>query len=117
MYYSALTTTYERDIRIHTLVTSHGAGRVTHHEKKFKQKIVNNNFLLAIPYVHLGENTFIHCSLITLVHIYVNISVQNLPHMPYANGIKPGFITQKMTDKHAAEQLKDCMLGLKLICV
>ena len=32
--YSALTTMYERDIQIHIVVTSHGAGKVTHHENK-----------------------------------------------------------------------------------
>ena len=36
MNYSALTTMYERDIRSHTVVTSHGAGMVTYHEKKQK---------------------------------------------------------------------------------
>ena len=34
MNYSALTTMYETDIRILTVVTSHEASKVTYHEKK-----------------------------------------------------------------------------------
>ena len=33
-------------------------------------------------YVHLGENTLIHCSQRTLVHIHVNLFYQNSPSMP-----------------------------------
>ena len=51
MNYSFLTTMYERDIRIHTVVTSDGAGKITYHKKRVK--IVTNIF--DQKYVHLGE--------------------------------------------------------------
>ena len=35
-----LTTMYEKDIRIHTVFTSHGAGKVTYHYYLFSANIV-----------------------------------------------------------------------------
>ena len=70
---------YEKDNRIHTVVTPDGASKVAYHEKS--KKSVNNIFFYQI-YVHLGENTFIDCSWITIVHIRVNIFVRNSPSMP-----------------------------------
>ena len=88
MNYIALTTMYESDIRIHTVVTSHGAGKVTYHEKLLSE-IVNNLFFYQNN-LHFGEDTFIHCSWITIIHVHVNIFVQNLPRTPQRrNGIKP----------------------------
>ena len=37
MNYSIRNTMYERDIRIHIVVMSHGAGKVTYHEFYFEQ--------------------------------------------------------------------------------
>ena len=42
-----------------------------YHEKDFKQKFQEIFFYQKD--VHLGENTFIHCSWITVVHVYVNV--------------------------------------------
>ena len=42
-----------------------------YHEKSFKQKL--QNIFFYQKYVHLGKNTFIHCSRITVLHIYVNV--------------------------------------------
>ena len=44
---SFLTTMYEMDIEIHTVVTPHGAGKVTYHEKLLGNS-VNNIFLPEI---------------------------------------------------------------------
>ena len=42
-------TMYEKNIRLHTVIMSDGAGKVTYHENKFcKEKIVNNIFLPEI---------------------------------------------------------------------
>ena len=53
------------------VVTSHEAGKVTYHENVFfYEKYVNNIFL---PEIHtIGQNNFIHCSQITVVHVHVN---------------------------------------------
>ena len=40
-----------------------------YHEKYFKQKMQKLSFYQK--YVHLGKNTFIHCSQITVVQIHV----------------------------------------------
>ena len=32
-------------------------------------------------YAHIGKTTFIHCSWITVVHVYVNVFLKNLPSM------------------------------------
>ena len=42
-----------------------------YHEKDFKQKLQKLFFYQNC--VHSGENTFIHCSQITVVHIHVYI--------------------------------------------
>ena len=47
MKYSASTTMYEKDIGIHAVDTSHGASKVTYHEKN-KAKFLNNIFLPEI---------------------------------------------------------------------
>ena len=44
-------TLYEKCTRIHRVVTSHGAGKVTYHEKK--SKLVHNIFYQE--YKHFGE--------------------------------------------------------------
>ena len=57
-------------------------------------------------YVHLGKNTFIHCSRITVVHVHVNVIFKIHPAcLCDAKAIKPGS-NQKMTNKHAAEYSK-----------
>ena len=57
--------------------------------------------------VHLGENTFIDCSRITIVHVHVNVFLFKIHPacLSDANGIKPGS-NQTMPDKHAAEYSK-----------
>ena len=42
-----------------------------YHEKIFKQKL--QKIFFYKKYVHLGENTFIHCSRITVVHVHENV--------------------------------------------
>ena len=42
-----------------------------YHEKYFKQKL--QKIFFYQKYKHLGENNFIHCSRITVVHIHVNV--------------------------------------------
>ena len=42
-----------------------------YHENFFKQKW--KKIFFYQKYVHLGENTFIHCSRITVVHVHVNV--------------------------------------------
>ena len=42
-----------------------------YHEKLFKQKL--QKIFFYQKYVHLGENTFINCSQITVVHVNVNV--------------------------------------------
>ena len=41
-----------------------------YHEKKFKPKLQKKFFYQK--YVHLGENTLIHCSQRTVAHVHVN---------------------------------------------
>ena len=41
-----------------------------YHEQIFKQKL--QKIFFYHKYVHLGKNTFIHCSRITVVHIHAN---------------------------------------------
>ena len=71
MNYSFLATTYEKNIIIHTVVTLHGADKVTYHEKIVKQKL----FIIFFyqKYVDLGETTFIHCSWITVALLLVDL--------------------------------------------
>ena len=61
--YSILTTLYDRDIRTQTESMSNRAGQVTYHEQCSKLKLYIIFFY--DKYIHLGENTFIHCSRIT----------------------------------------------------
>ena len=42
-----------------------------YHEKFLKPKLQKNIFLHK--YVHLGENTLIHCSRKTVAHVHVNV--------------------------------------------
>ena len=48
------------------------------HEKEIKQKL--QKIFFYQKYVHLGKNTFIHCSRITVVHNYVNVFSLKLAH-------------------------------------
>ena len=59
-----------------------------YHENKFKQKLQKSN---KQKHVHFGKYTFIHCSRITVVHVYVNVFSKIHPacHID-ANSIKPG---------------------------
>ena len=67
MKYSFLTIMYERDIKIHTVVTSDGAGKVTYHEKSLCK---------YCKYYFITRNTYIlACSGMTVVHDHVNIFV------------------------------------------
>ena len=43
-----------------------------YHETFLKQKLQKKKFFYQ-KYVHLGENTLIHFSQITIVHIHVNV--------------------------------------------
>ena len=49
------------------------------HEKGIKQKL--QKLFFYQKYVHLGKNTFIHCSRITVVHIHVTVFLKNLPDL------------------------------------
>ena len=42
-----------------------------YHENKFKKKNAKKKFYQK--YVYFGKYTFIHCSWITVVHVYVNV--------------------------------------------
>ena len=50
-----------------------------YHEKTFTQKL--QKIFFYQKYEHLGENTFIHCSRISVIHIHVNVFLLNLPSM------------------------------------
>ena len=63
------TTLYE--IRIHTVDVSHEADEVTYHENYLKQILPSVFFYQK--YIHLDENSFILCSLMTVFNIHVNI--------------------------------------------
>ena len=65
------TTLYEMDIRIHTVDVSHEADEVTYHENYLKQILPTVYFYQK--YIHLDENSFILCSLMTVFNIHVNI--------------------------------------------
>ena len=71
MKYSYPTTMYESTLaQMYVfLVSLHFTA--LYHEKEFKQKLQKVFFYRNR--VHSGENIFIHCSQITVVHIYVNI--------------------------------------------
>ena len=61
------------DIRIHIVDVSHvshEADEVTYHENHLKQ-ILPTIFLYQ-KYIHLDENSFILCSLMTVFNIHVN---------------------------------------------
>ena len=63
--------------------------------------------------VHFGKYTFIHCSRITVVHVYANVfSLKFTQHVTVTQTESNQEVT-KMTDKHAAEYSKNCMLGRK----
>ena len=66
MKYSFLTTMYERDIKMHTVVTSDGAGKVYHEKSLCKYW----------KYYFITRNTYIWAgSGMTVVHDHVNIFV------------------------------------------
>ena len=65
------TTLYEIDIRIHTVDVSHEADEVTYHENYLKQILPTISFYQK--YMHLDENSFILCSLMTAFNIHMNI--------------------------------------------
>ena len=50
-----------------------------YHEKDFKKNMQKIFFYKNC--VHSGENTFIHCSQITVVHINLNIFLENSPNL------------------------------------
>ena len=69
------TTLYEMDIRIHTVDVSHEADEVTYHENYLKQILPTRSIFFYQKYIHLDENSFILCSLMTVFNILVNIFV------------------------------------------
>ena len=68
------TTLYEMDIRIHTVDVSNEADEVTYmyHDNYLKQ-ILPTIFFYQKYIIHLDENSFILCSLMTVFNINVNI--------------------------------------------
>ena len=63
-------------------------------------------------FISLGQNTFIHCSQITVVHVHGSILSKIHPACHNdANGIKAGS-NSNMTDKHDAECSKAAYLGV-----
>ena len=75
----------------------------------FSSKNGKKKIFFYKKYVHLGENTVIHCSRITVVQVHVNVFFKIHPAcLSDANAIKPGS-NQNMTDKHAAEYSKLCV--------
>ena len=74
--------------------------------KTFKQKL--NKLFFYQKYVFLGENTFIHCIQITVVHIRVNVFLLNSPSVSCSEN-KRNQIRKlpKKNDKHAAEYSKN----------
>ena len=65
------TTLYKMDKRIHTVDVSHEADEVTYHESHLKQ--ILPTIIFYQKYIHLDENSFILCSLMTVFNIHVNI--------------------------------------------
>ena len=57
------------DIRIHTVDVSHEADEVTYHDNYLKQILPTIFFYQK--YIHLDENSFILCSLMTVLNIHV----------------------------------------------
>ena len=72
------TTLYEMDIRIHTVDVFHEANEVTYHENYLKQILPTIFFYQK--YIHLDENSFILCSLMTVFNIHVNIFCPTEPN-------------------------------------
>ena len=71
MNYSYPTTTYESILaQIYVPLLSFTIFAF-YHENIFKQKL--QKIFFHQKYVHLGENTFIHCSPINVVHVIVNV--------------------------------------------
>ena len=71
MNYSYLTTMYESilaQIYVFLVLFTMFA---FYHEKKIKQKLEKSFFYQK--YVHLGKNTFSHCSSITVIQFHVNV--------------------------------------------
>ena len=67
------TTVYEMDIRIHTADVSHEADEVKHHENYLKPilYIYIPTIFFYQKYIHMDENYFILCSLMTVFNIHV----------------------------------------------
>ena len=63
------TTLYEMDIIIHTVDVSHEANEATFHENYLKQILPTIFFYQK--YIHLDENSFILCNLMTVLDIHV----------------------------------------------
>ena len=71
--------------------------------------MVNRASSYFSKYVQLDENTSIHCSWISVVHVHENTLVYPLCRND-VNGIKPGS-NSKMTDMHVAEYSKTSCFG------
>ena len=91
---------YERDIRIHTIVMSHGTGKVIYNEKKIS-KTCKNNFLPEIRtfgrkyFQTLQSDNCSSCS-------YKQFCPKFNQHATTMQTESNQEVT-KMTDKHAAE--------------
>ena len=79
MKYSYPTTIYESILTQMYVVLVFLHSTAFYHEKDFKQKLQKVFFYQNC--VHPGENTFIHCSQITVVHIHVNIFLEISPSL------------------------------------
>ena len=71
MKYSYPTTMYESILAQMYVFLVYLHFTVSYHETDFKQKLQKLFFYQNC--VHSGENTFIHCSQVIVVHIHVNI--------------------------------------------
>ena len=69
-----------------------------------------NLYIFLQKYVHLGENTFIHCSWITVVHVHVNVFSKIYKVVNSAASNQE--VTKKMSDKHTAEYSKTLCWGV-----
>ena len=72
------TTLYKMDIRIRTVDVSHEADEVTYHINYLKQILIPICFYQK--YIHLHENSFILCGLMTVFNIHINIFCLTKPN-------------------------------------
>ena len=79
MKYSYPTTMYESSLAHMYVFLVFFNFTAFYHEKDFKQKLQKIFFYQNC--VHSGENTFIHCSQVTVVHIHVSIFLENSPSL------------------------------------